>query len=71
MALNDGDIFIDDKDIHKLRLHDLRSTLSIISQKPVLFSGTIKTNLDPFDGYPDHVLWNALDEVYLIIKSFD
>lgn len=44
--------------------------MSIIHREPVLFSGTIRRTLDPFDDHPDHVLWNALDEVhsYIIIK---
>lgn len=64
-ALNEGSIIIDDIEIHKLGLHDLRSKFSIIPQEPVLFSGTMRSNLDPFDEYPDVVLWNALDEVEL------
>ncbi|XP_008187158.1 probable multidrug resistance-associated protein lethal(2)03659 isoform X2 [Acyrthosiphon pisum] len=64
-AFNEGSIIIDDIEIHKLGLHDLRSKFSIIPQEPVLFSGTMRTNLDPFDEYPDLVLWNALDEVEL------
>ncbi|XP_022168732.1 probable multidrug resistance-associated protein lethal(2)03659 isoform X2 [Myzus persicae] len=64
-ALNEGSIIIDDIEIHKLGLHDLRSKFSIIPQEPVLFSGTMRTNLDPFDEYSDLVLWNALDEVEL------
>ncbi|CAH1738398.1 unnamed protein product [Aphis gossypii] len=65
LAFNEGQIFIDDIEIHELGLHDLRSKISIIPQEPVLFSGTMRNNLDPFNEYPDHVLWNALEEVEL------
>jgi len=65
LAVNEGFIFVDDLDINDLGLHELRSKLSIIPQEPVLFSGTMRKNLDPFDEYPDHALWNALDEVMI------
>ncbi|XP_008186888.2 probable multidrug resistance-associated protein lethal(2)03659 [Acyrthosiphon pisum] len=65
LALNEGSIIIDGIEIHELGLHDLRSNLSIIPQEPVLFSGTMRKNLDPFDEYSDHVLWEALNEVEL------
>ncbi|KAL5236136.1 hypothetical protein ACI65C_003546 [Semiaphis heraclei] len=65
LAVNEGNIIIDGVEIHDLGLHDLRSKISIIPQEPVLFSGTMRNNLDPFDEYPDHVLWKALDEVEL------
>ncbi|XP_025192648.1 multidrug resistance-associated protein 4-like [Melanaphis sacchari] len=65
LAINEGNIIIDDIEIHDLGLHELRSKLSIIPQEPFLFSGTMRINLDPFNEYPDHVLWNALDEVEL------
>jgi len=63
LAVNEGSIIIDGVEIHELGLHDLRSKISIILQEPVLFSGTMRNNLDPFDEYPDHVLWKALEEV--------
>ncbi len=63
LAFNEGQIFIDDIEIHELGLHDLRSKISIIPQETILFSGTMRNNLDPFNEYPDHVLWKALDEV--------
>ncbi|XP_015372663.1 PREDICTED: probable multidrug resistance-associated protein lethal(2)03659 [Diuraphis noxia] len=65
LAINEGNIIIDDIEIHELGLHDLRSKMSIIPQEPVLFSGTLKNNLDPFNEYQDNVLWKALEEVEL------
>lgn len=68
LALNEGLIQIDERNIAVIGLHDLRSKISIIPQEPVLFSGTLRYNLDPFDTKSDDELWSALEEVEL--KSY-
>ncbi|CAH0555486.1 unnamed protein product [Brassicogethes aeneus] len=63
-----GDIYIDGVKISDLGLHTLRSRLTIIPQDAILFSGTLRMNLDPFDKHSDEDVWRALDNAHL--KSF-
>ncbi|GFQ80003.1 multidrug resistance-associated protein 1 [Trichonephila clavata] len=63
-----GKISIDGVHIAKLGLHDLRNKLTIIPQDPVLFTGSLRSNLDPFGSYNDQALWQSLEQSHL--KSF-
>lgn len=65
MAVVEGQIIIDGIDTSVIGLGDLRARISIIPQDPVLFSGTLRYNLDPFEKHSDADIWNALSEVEL------
>ncbi|XP_034626078.1 ATP-binding cassette sub-family C member 8 isoform X5 [Trachemys scripta elegans] len=67
----EGRIIIDGIDIAKLPLQTLRSRLSIILQDPILFSGTIRFNLDPEKKCTDSMLWEALEIAQLkhVVKA--
>ncbi|KAH9623110.1 hypothetical protein KSS87_021146, partial [Heliosperma pusillum] len=73
VELEKGRILIDDCDISKLGLTDLRRSISIIPQQPVLFTGTVRFNLDPFGEHNDADLWESLERAHLkdtIRKSY-
>ncbi|KAF6206425.1 hypothetical protein GE061_017658 [Apolygus lucorum] len=61
----EGNIIIDGLSDSLVSLHDWRSKISIIPQEPILFSGTLRKNLDPFDEIDDATLWDVLEEVEL------
>ena len=60
-----GAIHIDDKNIAMMGLKTVRSKLTVIPQDPVLFSGTLRFNLDPFENTLDEELWQALKSAHL------
>jgi hypothetical protein len=60
-----GVITIDGVDISSLGLRHLRSQMSIIPQEPFLFSGSVRSNLDPFNSYAEPDLWRAVESVGL------
>ncbi|XP_046429218.1 ATP-binding cassette subfamily C member 4-like isoform X3 [Neodiprion fabricii] len=61
----DGEIIIDGINTRSVGLHELRRGISIIPQEPILFSETLRYNLDPFGHYSDTELWHSLREVEL------
>ncbi|XP_074237714.1 multidrug resistance-associated protein 1 isoform X3 [Saimiri boliviensis] len=61
----EGEIIIDDINIAKIGLHNLRFRITIIPQDPVLFSGSLRMNLDPFSQYSDEEVWTSLELAHL------
>ncbi|KAJ5933474.1 P-loop containing nucleoside triphosphate hydrolase protein [Penicillium verhagenii] len=63
LEASQGQILIDGVDISKITLTCLRSRLAIIPQNPMLFSGNVRSNLDPFQEHDDSELLSALAQV--------
>lgn len=68
IELYKGRILIDGVDVSKIGLYTLRSNIAIISQESILFSGTIRYNIDPFNEYEDCDIWAALEVCQWIIE---
>jgi ATP-binding cassette subfamily C (CFTR/MRP) protein 1 len=73
VELESGTILIDRLDVSRIGLNTLRSVMAVIPQDPVLFSGTVRSNLDPFGRYTDGEIWEGLQRTLLsnAIASLD
>ncbi|KAF4042415.1 ABC transporter [Phytophthora infestans] len=73
VELDSGSLVIDGLDISTIGLHELRNKISIIPQDPVLFSGTVRSNVDPFDQYTDEQIWTSLRRAHLahVVSALD
>ncbi|GAX11414.1 hypothetical protein FisN_22Lh092 [Fistulifera solaris] len=63
--ISEGRIRVDNVDCSMVNLHKLRSSMAIIPQEPVMFSGTLRYNLDPFNQHTDDALWDVLGKCLL------
>ncbi|KAI9677492.1 MAG: hypothetical protein M1817_006446 [Caeruleum heppii] len=66
LEAEEGKILVDDVDIGLIGLQDLRESVTIVPQDPTLFTGTIRSNLDPFGLFTDEEIFTALRRVQLI-----
>lgn len=70
LAPMEGSVTIDSIDTKEIGLHDLRSKISIIPQEPVLFSASVRQNLDPLNKCDDKTLWKALEDVSCCMRAY-
>lgn len=68
--IDSGHILVNGKDISNQNLEILRNEIAIIPQDPVLFSGTIRSNLDPFHEHDDIILIDSLRQVNMLPKNY-
>ncbi|TPX37470.1 hypothetical protein SmJEL517_g00565 [Synchytrium microbalum] len=62
---SEGNVLVDNVNVSSIRLRELRSRIAVIPQEPVLLTGTVRSNLDPFGKRSDVDVWKALDSVHM------
>jgi len=63
--ITDGGIYVDGLNTMQVNLHDVRRCFAVIPQSPVLVSGSLRHNLDPFQESSDEAIWKALEVVQM------
>ena len=69
----DGEIFVDGVQMKEINLQEARRNISVLGQSPILFSGSLRKNLDFLEQFSDVELWRALEEVQLkeLVESLE
>ena len=69
----DGEVVIDDVSIKNIQLQESRKCISVLSQSPVLLSGTLRENLDPLEKHGNYELWKVLEDVEMkeLVESLE
>jgi len=71
LEAEEGKVLIDDVDVGLIGLQDLRENIVMVPQDPTLFTGTVRSNLDPFGLFTDEEIFTALRRVHLIGSAFN
>ena len=61
----EGQLTIDGVELNNMNIQESRKCISVLNQSPVVFSGSLRKNLDPLGEHSDVELWDALEKVQL------
>ncbi|KAJ3218401.1 hypothetical protein HDU67_005724 [Dinochytrium kinnereticum] len=66
VQISGGRVLVDGVDLDGVSVGEIRKRITMVPQDPVLFEGTVRSNIDPFGTIPDVDLWAALKRVHLV-----